>query len=256
MRACASLFVLSLMSLPALAAIATEPLEYRDGEAVLEGYVAYDDALPGRRPAVLIVHEWWGLGDHVKNVARRLAELGYVAFALDMYGKGKLTTDAGQASQWAGEFRRDFALAERRFDAGLTALKKHPRVDGEKIVAIGYCFGGTVCLEMARVGKDFAGVVSFHGGLASQAPAERRALKARVLVCHGADDPAVPQADVDAFVAEMRAARADWQLVMYGNAVHSFTNPAANSERARYDEKADRRSWEALKIFLEECFKD
>ncbi|MBE7558747.1 dienelactone hydrolase family protein [bacterium] len=237
-----------------MTAVKTEAVEYRDGDVVLEGYLAYDDATAGRRPGVLIVHEWWGLSEHPRNVAERLAGLGYAAFALDMYGKGKVTTNSQEAGAWAGQFRRDVGLAERRFRAGLAAMQAAPVVDGSRIVAIGYCFGGGMCLEMARLGVDVLGVVSFHGGLASNLPPAERKLTAKILVCHGADDPAVPPKDINAFIEEMRRAGADWQMNIYGNAVHSFTNPAANSERARYNEKADRRSWQALKSFLSECF--
>ena len=237
-----------------VAAVKTQTIEYKDGEATLEGYLAYDDATAGKRPAVLIVHEWWGLTEHPRHVAERLAALGYAAFALDMYGQGKVTQNPQEAGAWSGQFRGDPAMATRRFKAGLATLRAQAVVDGSRIVAIGYCFGGTICLEMARQGIDVAGIVSFHGGLKSNLPPGERKLTAKVLVCTGADDPAAPMPDVEALAEELRAAHADWQLNMYGNAVHSFTNPAANSERARYNEKADHRSWEALKDFLAECF--
>ncbi|MBN1916497.1 MAG: dienelactone hydrolase family protein [Verrucomicrobia bacterium] len=250
----AALVVAALMG-SARAAIYTESVEYNDGEAVLEGYLAYDDALDGKRPGVLIVHEWWGLGTHPKRVAERLAGLGYVAFALDMYGKGKLTDDAKQAGEWAGAFRTDSALAKRRFEAGLSVLRENDHVDASRIVAIGYCFGGGICLEMARMGVDLAGVVSFHGGLKSAVPeTDRKPITAKILVCHGADDPSVPPAEVAAFEEEMRAAGADWVLIAYGGAVHSFTNPDADRPTARYNEKADRRSWKAMRQFLAEVF--
>jgi dienelactone hydrolase len=237
------------------AAIHTESVEYKDGDTVLEGYLAYNDAVKGRRPGVLIVHEWWGLGEHQKRRARMLAELGYVAFALDMYGKGKLTDDPAQAGTWAGKLRGDPALAKQRFEAGLKVLREHERTDPARIAAIGYCFGGGICLEMARMGVDLDGVVSFHGTLKSAVPeAERKPITAKILVCHGADDPHVPPADVLAFMEEMRAAGADWQLIAYGGAVHSFTNPEADRPDAHYNEKADRRSWEAMKQFLAEVF--
>jgi dienelactone hydrolase len=241
----------------ARAAIHTEPVEYKDGETVLEGYLAYDDALAEKRPGVVIVHEWWGLGEQQKRVAERLAELGYVAFALDMYGKGKLTDDPKQAGEWAGAFRSHLDLARRRFEAGLKVLRGNEHTDASRIAAIGYCFGGGICLEMARMGVDLDGVVSFHGSLKSAVPdALRKPITAKILVCHGADDPNVPPADVNAFEDEMRTAGADWQLIAYGGAVHSFTNPDADRPGARYNQKADRRSWGAMKQFLAEVFEE
>jgi dienelactone hydrolase/peroxiredoxin len=237
------------------AKVVTKTVEYKDGDTTLEGYLAYDDALDGKRPGVVIVHEWWGLGKHPKHSAERLAGLGYVGFALDMYGKGKVTDNPRQAGQWAGAFRSDPALAKRRFEAGLKVLQEHERVDTSRIAAIGYCFGGGMCLEMARMGVDLVGVVSFHGGLKSAVPEkDRQPIEAKILVCHGADDPNVPPAEVAAFEKEMREADADWQLIAYGGAVHSFTNPEANRPTARYNEKAARRSWEAMKQFLGEVF--
>jgi dienelactone hydrolase len=257
--------VLTALTLPALARRATaethmEAVEYRDGEAVLEGYLAYDDALAGKRPGVLIVHEWWGLGAFQKETAKRLAELGYVAFALDMYGKGKLTDDPKQAAQWAGAFRSDPELTRRRFEAGLNVLREQPRTDPERVAAIGYCFGGGVCLDMARMGVDLRGIVSFHGNLGSNVPERlRKPITAKILVCTGADDPNAPPATVAAFEDEMRTAGADWQVISYGGAVHSFTNPDADRHGIKgvaYNERGARRSWEAMKQFFAEIFKE
>ena len=242
----------------ARAAVRTESVEYKDGDVALEGYLAYDDALADKRPGVLIVHEWWGLSDQQERRARMLAELGYVAFALDMYGKGKLTDDPKQAGEWAGMLRNDPELARRRFEAGLKVLRDNEHTDASRIAAIGYCFGGGICLDMARMGVDLVGVVSFHGNLKSAVPdALRKPITAKILVCHGADDPNVLPADVAAFEDEMRAAGADWQLIAYGGAVHAFTNPDADRHGIKgvtYNEKADRRSWEAMKQFLAEVF--
>ncbi len=242
------------LTIHANAAVKSETVAYRAGDLTMKGYVAYDDSKAGKRPVVLIVHEWWGLGEHVKKVANRLAEAGYLAFAVDMYGEGKLARDPQEAARLAGSVRGNPDVVEARFGAALTHIRSHPLADSEHVAAIGYCFGGTVCLEAARLGMGLHGVVSFHGGLASQVPAEKRKLTSRVLVLHGADDASVPAAQLQAFQDEMRAARADWQLVSYGNAVHSFTNPEANSATARYDAKADRRSWEAMTAFLKELF--
>jgi dienelactone hydrolase len=257
--------ILTALTLPALARRATaeihmEAVEYKDGDTVLEGYLAYDDAVEGKRPGVLIVHEWWGLGAFQKQTAERLAELGYIAFALDMYGKGKLTDDPTQAGKWAGAFRQDPELTQRRFAAGLKVLRAHARTDPERVAAIGYCFGGGVCLDMARMGVDLRGIVSFHGNLGSNVPERlRKPITAKILVCTGADDPNVPPTDVLAFEDEMRASAADWQVISYGGAVHSFTNPDADRHGIKgvaYNERAARRSWEAMKQFLAEVFKE
>jgi len=240
------------------AALKTEVIEYKHGDTVLEGYLAYDDAIEGKRPGVLVAHEWWGLTDYERNRADQLARLGYVAFALDMYGKGKVTKDPGVAGQWSGTFRNDRSLGRARAGAGLDVLKNHKRVDARRIAAIGYCFGGTVVLEMARGGADLAGVASFHGGLDTPEPAKTGAVKAKVLVLAGGDDPFVPPANVTAFEEEMRKAGADWQIHVYGGAVHSFTNPGVDAyglKGAAYNERADRRSWEAMKVFFAEIFK-
>jgi len=246
--------VLLLLSGMAQAAIHTETVEYQAGETLLEGYLAYNDSVEGPLPAVLIVHEWYGLNDHSRNSARKLAELGYAAFALDMYGKDRRTTEMEQAAAWSGEMKENPELARERFVAALETVRAHPRVDAAKVASIGYCFGGTISLEMARAGLDLVGVVSFHGGLQSVLPEGEREIQAKVLVLHGADDPLVPNAEVEAFEEEMRQAGADWYLIAYGNAVHSFTNPEADMEAARYNETAARRSWQAMEAFLEEVF--
>jgi dienelactone hydrolase len=239
-----------------LAALKTQIVEYRHGEVVLEGYLAYDDAVTGRRPGVIVVHEWKGVGAHVKASAEKLAKLGYVAFAIDMYGKGIRPKDNKEAGAEAGKYKGDRALMRARAKAGLDWLRQHELTDPQRIAAIGYCFGGTTVLEMARSGAALAGVVSFHGGLDSPTPADARNIKGKVLVLHGADDPLVPAAEIAAFQDEMRQAKVDWQMVYYGGAVHSFTNPEAGNDPAKgvaYNEAADRRSWAAMKTFLAEA---
>lgn len=255
-------YAVLLMLLPCVPASAlalhTETVEYRHGGTVLEGYLAYDDTVEGKRPGVLVVHEWWGLNDYVRGRAEQLARLGYVAFAADIYGKGRRAETAEKASELAGTYLRDRGLLRARAEAGLRRLKEHPLVDAGRLAAIGYCFGGTTVLELARSGAALDGVVSFHGGLATPLPAQAGALKAKVLVLHGADDPFVKAEQVAAFQEEMRRAGADWQMVYYGGAVHSFTNPARGSDPAKgtaYNEKADRRSWEAMRAFFREIFK-
>ena len=237
------------------AAVIEKNITYQEGDTVLEGFLAYDD-VAGKRPGVVLVHEWWGLTEHPKNWARRLASEGYVAFALDMYGKGNVTDDSQQAGKWAGQFYGDPALAERRFNAGLAVLRAEETVDASRVAAIGFCFGGTIVLEMARMGSDVNGVVSFHGGLASRVPEDQKNIKAAVLVCHGADDPHVSQEQLLAFIDEMKQAKANWQLDMYGGAVHSFTNPKADRETARYHERAAKRSWADMLRFFDEILRN
>jgi dienelactone hydrolase len=242
----------------ARAGLHTEPIEYKHGDVVLEGYLAYDDSTQDKRPGVLVVHEWTGHNPYVRKRAEQLAGLGYVAFALDMYGKGVQAKDAKEAAQLASTYKNDRKLMRARANAGLDVLRKQPLVDTERLAAIGYCFGGTTVLELARGGADLAGVVSFHGDLATPTPEDARNIKGKVLALHGADDPFVPPAVVAAFEEEMRKGGVDWQLVAYGGAVHSFTNPGAgndNSRGAAYNEKADHRSWEAMKVFFAEIFK-
>lgn len=251
------ILAVSLLAPAALAAVKTEVVEYRDGDTLCRGYLAFDDAQTDARPGVLLVHDWWGLGELVKTNAERLAALGYVAFAVDMYGEGALTTKMEEASARSSAIKGDPALMQRRFEAGLQALLDNPNVDPARIGAMGYCFGGTVSLEMARAGLDLRGVVSFHGGLKSALPAEQRKIKARVLACHGANDGFVPAEEVAAFEQEMRDAQADWLLVSYGNAVHSFTDPGVDKhgmEMAKYNEKAANRSWAHMRSFFEEVF--
>jgi dienelactone hydrolase len=253
----ALLMVLALASEGA-AAVRTELVAYKHGDATLEGYLAWNDAGKGKRPGVLVVHEWWGRNAYVERRARQLAGLGYVAFAVDMYGKGVVTEDPDKAGELSGRFKKDVALGRERIRKALDVLKENPKVDPKRIAAIGYCFGGTTVLELARSGAPVLGVVSFHGGLATPNPDDARNIKGRVLVLAGGDDPFVPPAQVNAFEDEMRNAKADWELVLYGGAQHSFTNPDVDRYKlkgAAYDRKADHRSWEAMKAFLSGLFR-
>jgi dienelactone hydrolase len=241
----------------ATAGVKAETMEYRDGETVCKGWLAMPEGAAGKLPGVLVVHEWWGLNDHAKRRAERLAAAGYIALAVDMYGMGQCAKDAEEAGKLAKALRDDRPKLRARAGAALAALKAHAAVDAEKLGAIGYCFGGTTVLEMARAGMEVRFVASFHGGLGSPVPAGKGQVKARVLVCHGADDPYVKAEEVGKFEEEMRRAGADWQVITYGGAVHSFTNEAAGSDPSKgvaYDAKADARSWEALMSFARECF--
>ncbi|MEI6781577.1 MAG: dienelactone hydrolase family protein [Verrucomicrobiota bacterium] len=245
-------------ALAAGAQIHTETIEYRQGDTVLEGYLAYDADMKGHRPGVLIVHQWKGLTDYEKKRAEMLAKLGYNVLALDIYGKGIRPKSSQEAGAQAGKYKNNRELLRARAQAGLAVLQKHELTDPKQVAAIGYCFGGTTVIELARSGADIAGVVSFHGGLDSLHPEDARNIKCKLLVLHGADDPFVPAKDLAAFEDEMRQAKVDWQLVKYGGAVHSFTDWNAGDnpgQGAAYNERADRRSWEAMKQFFAELFK-
>jgi dienelactone hydrolase len=247
---------LLLFAAASRAAVHTETVTYKAGDAVCEGFLAYDDAIPGKRPGVLVVHEWLGLNDYAKKRAEMLAGMGYVAFACDMYGKGVRGAGPQDGPKLSAPFKENRSLMRARAAAGLDVLFKHPKVDSSKLAAIGYCFGGATVLELARGGAELRGVVGFHAALATPMPAQPGQVKAKVLVCHGADDPHVPPPEVQAFEDEMRKAGADWQLIAYGNAVHSFSNPGANDKEhgVCYNAEADRRSWQAMKDFFAELF--
>lgn len=237
-------------------AIVEKPLEYKVGDLVCEGWQAYDDATATKRPAVLIVHQWTGVSDHEKASARKLAELGYNVLVADVYGKG-IRPQPPESGKEAGKYKADRALLRTRVQGGLTVLAKDSRTDATKIAAIGYCFGGTAVIELARSGASVKGVVSFHGGLDSPAPADGKNIKGKVLALHGADDPFVPVKDVAAFEKEMKDGGVDYKLVQYPGAVHSFTQVSAgndNSKGAAYNEAADKASWEEMKAFFKRLF--
>ncbi len=238
------------------AKIVSQNVEYKHGDTVLEGYLAYDDATKVKRPGVLVVHEWWGLNDYVRMRVDKLAKLGYVAFALDMYGKGIWTDQPGKAQELSGHLRGKPILRQRA-RTGLELLRKNERVDTAKIAAIGYCFGGTTVLELAYSGADIAGIVSFHGGLTVPKPEDLPRIKAKILILHGANDGFIPSQEIAAFQEAVGKAGADWQMIYYGGAVHSFTNPAADSKNIKglaYNQSADERSWRHMQVFFEEIF--
>ena len=248
------MFISPIQSNPA---VYSEKVVYRHGEVQLEGYLAYDKARPEQRPGILVVHEWWGINDYVKRRADQLAQLGYVAFALDMYGKGKTTDDPDEAAQLSSVYKNDPDLARARLGAGLEQLQQLHPVKKTSLAAIGYCFGGKMVLELARSGAPLKGVVCFHGGLSTTQPSGSGEIKAKVLVLHGADDPVEPISELRGFHQEMLQAGVDWQVIIYGGAMHSFTNPAADRvgiEGIRYNEKVDRRAWQAMLGFFGEIF--
>lgn len=251
------LLLLALAIVPALAnaAVKSEQVEYRQGDTVLQGWLAWDDAVKGARPGVLLVHDWMGVTQHQKSQAEKLAALGYAVLAADLYGKGVRPADSKAASAEAGKYYADRALLRARARAGLDYLAARPQADPARLAATGYCFGGMGALELARSGAPLRAVVTFHGSLATPTPEDAKNIQAAVLALHGADDPYVKPEEVKAFMDEMRAAGVDWQVVHYSGAVHSFTDPRAgtdNSKGAAYNPTADRRSWEAMKDFLAE----
>jgi dienelactone hydrolase len=253
----AAAIALSLSATAARAEIVTKAIEYRQGDTVLEGYLAYDSSGPARKPGIVVFHQWTGLSGYERMRAEKLAALGYVAFAADIYGKGVRPGNMKDAAAEAGKYRGDRPLLRARAQAALATLRQQPNVIPEKIAAIGYCFGGGAALELARSGADVAGVVSFHGSLDTPTPQDAKNIRGKVLVLHGADDPNVPRAAVLALEDELTAAKVDWQVVLYAGAVHSFTQPEAGndpSKGAAYNASADRRSWQALKDFLGELF--
>jgi len=241
----------------AFAGLKTEVIDYKHGDARLEGYLAYDDSFAGRRPGILVCHEWWGHNDYARRRAEQLAALGYVAFALDMYGEGVLAKDAKEAADKAAVFKKDRSLMRARAMAGLDVLRRHPKVDPDNLAAIGYCFGGTTALELARAGADLKGVASFHGVLDTPDPADAKRIRGKILVLTGADDPVVPKEQVAAFEDEMKKAKIDCKVVVYPGAVHGFTNPAAGDDPKKgvaYNKEADEKSWEEMKAFFERIF--
>jgi dienelactone hydrolase len=243
----------------ARAEVKTQEVDYSQDGTALHGFFAWDDAVQGRRPGVLVVHEWWGLNQHARNQAERLAGAGYVAFALDMYGKGKVTTHPADAQAFAAEVTKQPQVMRARFLAALDVLRKNPHVDPTRVAAFGYCFGGSVVLSMARQGvDDLAAVVTFHGGLGGLAPAKAGEVKARILVLNGAEDPFATPELIAKFKQEMTDAGAHYEFVNLPGAKHSFTNPDADKAgmpALAYNAAADKKSWELAMKLLGEVFK-
>ncbi len=248
------------ISVAAKAAIQGKEVTYQADGTTLMGYLAYDDAIKGRRPAVLVVPEWWGQNEYVRMRARMLAEQGYVALAVDMYGNGRVADNPDDARKLATEVNQNLPLATARFEAAMKLLRAQKNVDASKLAAFGYCFGGAVVLNMARAGEDLRGVASFHGRLETDQPAKRDKLKARIISFSGEADPVIPADKVAAFKREMENAGADYRVVTYPGAMHAFTNPAADELGKKfkmpvaYNAAADKDSWQQAMTFLREVF--
>lgn len=259
----AFLVLVLAIAIPAVtsAKVVGKTVEYKAGDITLKGYLAYDTSVKGKRPGIVIVHEWWGLTNYPKMRARMLAKLGYVAFAADMYGDGKIADNPTDAGKFAGESMKDPAQLKSKFVAALEYLKGDEHVDPTRIGAIGYCYGGGVVLNMANAGVDLNGVVSFHGTLAAVTPPEKGALKSKILVCAGGADKFNSEKDIDKFKTEMKDAGADLQYVSYKGAEHAFTNPDASKLGKKfklpiaYNKKADKESWAAMERFFKALFK-
>jgi dienelactone hydrolase len=244
------------MSSSANAAVVVKDVTYKDGDTTYEGVLAYDDATKDRRPGMIVVHEWWGITKHVRDYTKELASKGYTALAVDMYGGGKTADNPKDAGELSGSVGGNPELMKARFDAGRRFLVSQPTVDPKRVGALGFCFGGGVVLNMARMGEDLAGVASFHGSLGTKNPAKAGGVKSKMLVMNGADDPFVKPEAIDAFKKEMDAAKVDYRFVNYPGAVHAFTNPEATEKGQKfklplaYNEKADKESKaEMLKFF-------
>ena len=251
------ILVLSLLAGTAQAKVVTRQIAYSQNGTALQGYLAYDDALPGKVPGVLVVHEWWGLNSYARGRAEKLAELGYVAFAVDMYGKGKSTTHPDQAAAWMKAINSNMDTWQKRALAGLEILRKQPQVDANRIAAIGYCFGGATVQVLAYSGADLKGIVSFHGSLVAPSADQAARTKAKMLICHGAQDPFNDPDALRNYITALNATTIDWQLIAFGNTRHAFTNPDAGRyglAALAYNPLSDRRSWQYMQYFFKEIF--
>lgn len=260
MRAIGVIFILMMVVTSARAEIRGEPVDYKAGDVTMKGYMAYDDSITGKRPGILVVHEWWGHDEYARRRARMLAELGYTALAVDMYGEGKQANHPDDAGKFSGEIRKNMELGRERFLAAMKVLKENRFTDPGRIAAIGYCFGGSVVLQMARDGMDLAGVASFHGGLTTTAPAKPGAVRAKILVLHGADDQFITPEQIEDFKREMEAAGAPYLFISYPGAKHSFTNPEADNYAKKFDiplgysADGDKKSWSEMQSFFKDIF--
>jgi dienelactone hydrolase len=247
-----------LLALPVHAEVRSKAVAYQDEDVPLTGYLYWDDAVQGKRPGVLVIHEWWGLNDYAKKRARMLAELGYVAFAADMYGNGHVTDKPDQARDWMQEVTADVEGWRHRAGLGLQQLEDSGMVDEDRLAAVGYCFGGATVLQMAYGNAPVKGIVSFHGGLPAAPEESKGKIGPKILVLHGNQDSFVSPEVADNFRAKLEEAGANWEMDIYGGARHSFTSPEASKygmENLRYDPQADARSWARMQAFFDEIFK-
>jgi dienelactone hydrolase len=248
---------LALAAVPAQAAIMTKTINYQHGGQALQGYMAWDGAVMGKRPGVLVVHEWWGLSDYVRDRVRQIAALGYVAFAPDMYGVGKVTEHPSQAGEWMKMITQNVDFWRHRAMAGLAVLKDSDMVDPDRVAAIGYCFGGSTVQQLAYSGANLKGIVSFHGSPLLPGEGEADRVRAKILLCHGAADPFTTPDQLQQYLTGMGKTRIDWQFVDFGGVRHGFTNPGADAmgmDQLAYSPSADKRSWAYMKLFFEEIF--
>ncbi len=251
--------LLILVGIPPLveAKVQNKVVSYSYGEESFEGFMAWDDSVKGKRPGILVVHEWWGLNDYARSRAEQLAAMGYMAFAVDMYGKGKVTTHAAEAGEWAKQTTSNVAEWLGRAQEGLKLLQAEPMVNSARLAAIGYCFGGATVMQLVYGGAPVKGVVSFHGSLPLPSNAQTSPPSAKVLIAHGASDPFLASDQIGEFQKALEKAKIDWQMIQYGGAQHSFTNPSADQyglEGAKYHKQSDQRSWAHMQQFFDELF--
>ena len=251
--------LLILVGIPPLieAKVQSKVIPYSTGDESFEGFMAWDDSVQGKRPGILVVHEWWGLNDYARSRAEQLAAMGYMAFAVDMYGKGKVTTHAEKAGEWAKQTTNNVEDWLGRAQKGLKLLQADPLVDSTRLAAIGYCFGGATVMQLVYGGASVKGVVSFHGSLPPPSDSQTIPSSAKVLIAHGAADPFLTSDHIDQFKTILENAEIDWQMIQYGGAQHSFTNPSADQyglEGAKYHKQADERSWIHMQQFFDEIF--
>jgi dienelactone hydrolase len=257
MRAVIIMATLAAAASPTPAAVKSVPVDYNHDGVTLKGHLFYDDAVPGKRPGILVVHEWWGLNDYARRRATMLAELGYAALAVDMYGDGKVAEHPKQAGEMMEKVRSNVAVWEGRALAGLKTLQAQPMVDPAKIGVIGYCFGGSTAIQLGLAGADVQAIVSFHGAIPDVTAEQAKKIRGKVLICHGADDTFIPEKTCQAFRTALGAAGVDFEFAYFGGAKHSFTVPEADSrgiDGLKYDAKADRRSWQMMQDLFREVF--
>jgi dienelactone hydrolase len=257
MRTLLTLGLTAVFTAAAVAAPQSKEVAYSHGGKSFKGHLVWDDATPGKRPGVLVLHEWWGLDEYAKKRAEQLAGMGYVAFAADMYGEGKVAEHPDDAKKMSSEVRANVENWRGRAQAALDVLKKDERVDPSKLAAIGYCFGGSTALQLAYGGADLDAVVTFHAGLPTPTPEQAKAVKAQVLVCHGADDKFVSEESIQKLKEALDAASVKFRVESYPGAVHSFTVPGADKHKVpglAYNAEADKKSWASMKAVFDEVF--